>query len=100
MLYKTDYHVHTTFSDGKADPEEYVRQAISAGINEIGFSEHLNLFVADQWCMDPERTREYISHIRKLQKKYSGLKRAWRLTISRERRRKYLNLQINSISIT
>jgi histidinol-phosphatase (PHP family) len=74
MLYKTDYHVHTTFSDGKADPEEYVRQAISAGINEIGFSEHLNLFVADQWCMDPERTREYISHIRKLQKKYSGIR--------------------------
>ncbi|HEY5125224.1 MAG TPA: histidinol-phosphatase [Ignavibacteria bacterium] len=75
MIYRTDYHTHTTFSDGKADPEEYISQAISAGIKEIGFSEHLNLFVADQqWCMDPKRVPEYISHIARLKKKFSGIK--------------------------
>lgn len=75
MIYRTDYHTHTTFSDGKADPEEYISQAISAGIKEIGFSEHLNLFVADQqWCMDLKRVPEYISHIARLKKKFSGIK--------------------------
>lgn len=75
MLYKTDYHIHSTFSDGKASPEENIVQAIGAGINEIGFSEHLNLFVANQqWCMDPGRTPDYISYIRKLKNKYPGIK--------------------------
>ena len=75
MIYRTDYHIHTTFSDGKADPGEYISQAISAGINEIGFCEHLNLFTANQqWCMDPERAPEYISYIKKFKKTISGIK--------------------------
>lgn len=75
MIYKTDYHIHTTFSDGKADPEEYIIQAISLGLSEIGFSEHLNLFVPDQkWCMDRARVPEFISTIRRLKKNYTGIK--------------------------
>ena len=75
MLYRTDYHIHTTFSDGKATTEEYIIQAISAGINEIGFSEHLNLFSVDQeCCMNPKRIHEYISHIERLKKTASGIK--------------------------
>lgn len=67
MIYRTDYHMHTLFSDGKAGPEEYVAAAEGAGIKEIGFSEHLNLFVpGQQWCMNPDRTPEYISEIRML----------------------------------
>lgn len=69
MIYRTDYHIHTTFSDGKADPEEYVSQAVSAGMKEIGFSEHLNLYMANQhWCMDPGRIHDYISHIDRMRK--------------------------------
>jgi histidinol-phosphatase (PHP family) len=75
MLYRTDYHIHTTFSDGKASPEEYISQAMSAGLNEIGFSEHLNLGVPGQaWCMDPGRVNEFISKIRELTKKNTDLK--------------------------
>lgn len=70
MIYKTDYHVHTNFSDGKSEPEEYISAAISAGLNEIGFSDHLNLIEDDQeCCMDPGRVQEYISHINNLRKK-------------------------------
>lgn len=36
MVYRTDYHIHTTFSDGKAAPEEYIAPALSAGISELG----------------------------------------------------------------
>jgi histidinol-phosphatase (PHP family) len=75
MLYRTDYHIHSTFSDGKASPEENITQAIAAGIKEIGFSEHLNLFVPNQlWCMDPRRIPEYIFYIRKLKKNYPDIK--------------------------
>jgi histidinol-phosphatase (PHP family) len=74
MIYKTDYHIHTTYSDGKAIPEEYISSAISAGIHEIGFSEHLNLFVADQYnCIIPEKVSEYISHINRIKKSASGI---------------------------
>ncbi len=64
MIYKTDYHIHSNYSDGKASPEEFVKAALQAGLNEIGFSEHLNLFYNDlSWCIDHSRVNEYIKHI-------------------------------------
>jgi histidinol-phosphatase (PHP family) len=69
MIYRTDYHIHSTFSDGKAEPWEYIDAAARVGMKEIGFSEHLNLIIPDQeWCMNPARTPEYIRSIRKLSK--------------------------------
>jgi histidinol-phosphatase (PHP family) len=69
VTYKTDYHNHTLFSDGKAGPEESFAAASAAGLKEIGFSEHLNLFVPGQrWCMDQEITPEYISVLKKLRR--------------------------------
>ena len=44
MIYRTDYHVHTSFSDGRSDPDDYLAPAQAAGLSEIGFSEHLTLF--------------------------------------------------------
>jgi histidinol-phosphatase (PHP family) len=74
MIYKTDYHIHTIYSDGKASPEEYIESAKAAGIREIGFSEHLNLVVQNQeWCLDPERVPEYISHIKSIAKKEKNI---------------------------
>lgn len=71
-MYKTDYHIHSLFSDGKAAPEEYVEAAIKLGFTEIGFSEHLTLTPELQnWSMDPERLPEYLSCIAALKKKYS-----------------------------
>lgn len=74
MLYKTDYHIHTTFSDGKAAPEEYLGKAIATGLSEIGFSEHLSLFRENQdWCMDPGNTQNYIGYIEALKMNSNGL---------------------------
>lgn len=64
MPYKTDYHMHSFFSDGRSAPEDYVAHAISLGMNEIGFSEHLTLFrEPEHWNMHPERLPEYINYI-------------------------------------
>ena len=38
-----DYHMHTSFSDDSTYPmEELVKQAISVGLQEICFSEHVD----------------------------------------------------------
>lgn len=61
MPYKTDYHIHTYFSDGKSSPEEYISPAKAAGIREIGFSEHLALFMEDQsMSINPDKVSEYL----------------------------------------
>jgi len=41
MLPYSDYHMHTPLcGHATGDPEEYVKQAIKAGLKEIGFSDH------------------------------------------------------------
>lgn len=75
MIYKTDYHVHTNFSDGRSAPEDYIAAAGSAGLSEIGFSEHLTPFMPPQkWNMDPANTGKYLEYIQDLKEKNSGIK--------------------------
>ena len=70
MHYKTDYHIHTKFSDGKAMPEEYIEPAIAAGISEIGFSEHLDLFKENQdWIMNSQNVGTYLEYLDNLKSK-------------------------------
>ena len=74
MIYKTDYHIHTTFSDGKSAPEDYIAPAVAAGIKEIGFSEHLSLFKEDQaWVMNPSNVRIYLDYISKLKERTNDI---------------------------
>ena len=42
MIYKTDYHIHTTYSDGRDGPEACIEAALKTGLREIGFSDHIN----------------------------------------------------------
>jgi histidinol-phosphatase (PHP family) len=73
-MYRTDYHIHSTFSDGKAAPEEYVEAAIKLGINEIGFSEHVTLSTEPQrWSMSTKKLPEYVSYISSLKKKFPAI---------------------------
>lgn len=43
MIGMTDYHVHSILSDGKNSYEELIETAISKGLEEIGFSDHVCL---------------------------------------------------------
>lgn len=40
MRFFGDYHLHSTYSDGRASVGEMVTAGISAGLEEIGFAEH------------------------------------------------------------
>jgi histidinol-phosphatase (PHP family) len=75
MIYKTDYHIHSTFSDGRSGPEDYIAPAIAAGLTEIGFSEHLTLFKEPEpWNMNPINISNYINNIAALRNKTKNLK--------------------------
>lgn len=73
MTYRTDYHVHTTFSDGKAAPDDYIVPAINAGIREIGFSEHFSIDPEETWYMNQESISSYIEYIENLRKKTDSI---------------------------
>jgi histidinol-phosphatase (PHP family) len=71
MIYRTDYHIHTTYSDGKAGPEDCIEAALKKGLREIGFSDHLNPAGGQiKWCMDHDRLPEYAEHVMRLKEKH------------------------------
>jgi histidinol-phosphatase (PHP family) len=70
-MIKTNYHMHSTFSDGKAEPEVYVKTAIERGFSSIGFSEHGPTKFIKHWELKAEKVDEYIGEIRRLKNLYS-----------------------------
>ena len=75
MIYKTDYHIHSSFSDGRSAPEDYIAAALTVGLKEIGFSEHLTLFKElEDWNMNPENISSYIDHIASMRRRTNHIK--------------------------
>lgn len=68
----SDFHVHTTFSDGKNTPEEMVRAAIENGMKSIGFSDHSYTFYDERYCMRKNEIDAYIETVNALKEKYAG----------------------------
>lgn len=66
----TDFHVHTSYCDGKNTPEEIILYAIDKGFSSIGFSGHGYTPFDLHYCM--KDTDGYIEEISRLKKKYSG----------------------------
>jgi histidinol-phosphatase (PHP family) len=74
MIYGTDYHVHTTYSDGQRDPEAYIEAALKLGLREIGFSDHLNPAGGPpDWCMPHDRLPQYAEHVLRLKKDHKDI---------------------------
>ena len=74
VIYGTDYHIHTTYSDGRVEPEVCIEYAVKKGLREIGFSDHLNPSGEHlKWCMDHDRLPEYAEHIMKLKAKHTEI---------------------------
>ena len=70
MIYG-DYHMHTTFCDGKSRAEEMVQSAIEKGLTRMGFSIHTDGF--DQPVLGPrypETMSAYRAEIARLKEKY------------------------------
>ena len=67
-----DYHVHTTFSDGRSTPEEMVLAALDRGMEAIGFSDHSYTWFDESYCIPKERLEEYRQTVAGLKAKYAG----------------------------
>lgn len=74
-MYRTDYHIHTLFSDGRGAPDDYIGAAIEGGLSEIGFSDHLTLTEEQEdWSIIPARLPEYVRVIEELRSQYTEIK--------------------------
>jgi len=62
---RLDYHMHTTFSDGRSELAEYVDETVRKRIDEIGFSDHIYIRKED-WSMDWVNLAKYVSNIGEL----------------------------------
>ena len=69
---QTDYHIHTTYSDGRNTPEEYIEEAIRKGFTRIGFSDHSCVPFDPYPGVAYDRFSEYKAAIDALKEKYAG----------------------------
>ena len=66
----TNYHSHTNFSDGKGEPELYVKSAIDHKMYAYGYSCHSPVPFKSNWNMKFENLLAYINEIKRLKEKY------------------------------
>ena len=71
-MIRSDFHLHTFFSDGKNTPEEMVLAAIEKGMTAIGFSDHSYTAFDESYCMSQKDTKEYKECVNALKDKYKG----------------------------
>ncbi len=65
-----DYHIHTYFSDdSECTMEEVILQALSLGLDEIAFTEHVDYGVKTDLNCD---YKAYFEEVRTMQEKYRG----------------------------
>lgn len=65
-----NFHLHTRFSDGTGEPEEFVKSAIKLGFTSMGFSEHSPLPFDNPFSLKEENVDEYVKVTENLKKKY------------------------------
>lgn len=68
----SDFHVHTSYCDGRDTPAEMAAAAYALGFHTLGFSGHSLDYSGLEICMDEPRAAAYRKEIRKLQKQYDG----------------------------
>lgn len=67
-----DFHVHTTFCDGSAPPEEMVKAAIAKGIKQLGIVAH-SYVPFDTCCIPAEKIDLFRDEITALKTKHRNL---------------------------
>jgi len=69
-----NYHTHTRYCDGAAEPEAYCRAALEQGLHHLGFSAHAPVDFENQWSIKPENLSIYRNHIDTCKTLFPGLK--------------------------
>jgi histidinol-phosphatase (PHP family) len=64
------FHTHTTYCDGKAKAEVFIKRAIELQMKAIGFSSHAPFPIEVSWNMAEDQLMNYVNEIRSLSAKY------------------------------
>jgi histidinol-phosphatase (PHP family) len=67
-----NYHSHSLYCDGKAAPEDFVKQAIDKGFPAWGYSSHAPVPFASKWNMAAEMLPEYLNELISIKADYAG----------------------------
>ena len=72
MRYKTSYHIHTTYCDGKDSAEQMVLAALAKGFTHIGFASHAPVAPhhKEDMLMKKEDFYDYKKEVLRLQQNY------------------------------
>lgn len=76
MKYPADYHMHTPLCrHASGEPTEYAAQALRAGMDEIGFSDHSPMPQDDfdNWRMRLDQLDEYVEKVKKARQDHPQL---------------------------
>ena len=71
-MIKSDFHVHSTYSDGKNTLGEIALEAYRTGMETLGFSDHSPMIIESCWSLKKEKVASYLSDIARLKKQYGG----------------------------
>ena len=66
----TNYHSHTSFSDGKGTPEEFLEAAIAQNAFQYGFSDHAPVDFECVWCIPKDQLAVYYEKVDALKISY------------------------------
>lgn len=72
MTFRTNYHSHNVFCDGRATMEDFVKFAIAKGLKKYGFSSHAPLPFTTSWNMELDSMPYYIQEFKRLKEKYKA----------------------------
>lgn len=61
-----DFHTHSRFCDGTAEPAVMLQTAVEKNLRAYGFSSHAPVPFETTWTMRPERLHEYVRTIQEL----------------------------------
>lgn len=67
-----NFHSHTNYSDGQAEPRKFVESAIQKGFQAYGFTDHAPVNFPCNWTMPLAKLPGYLQEIRDLQAEYRG----------------------------
>lgn len=63
----SDFHMHSTYSDGTGTIEDLARSAIEKGLTTIAITDHMPLPFKTRYAMDMDRLQDYRNEICKVQ---------------------------------
>ncbi|MFR3549413.1 MAG: PHP domain-containing protein [Coprobacter sp.] len=68
----TNYHTHSSYCDGSASIEDFVKEAVRQGFSSYGVSSHSPIPFDSCWNMNRDDLPAYLDEVHFIKKKYEG----------------------------